>query len=1128
MKPLGSGPGLGGSSPGKGTGNHGYGWTTKETDLDDMLLLAPEPVSPGTTENHRIKHWSKNVPGNKEEISEASLSEGFTFPPREPPRPGQFSNIPRQGPFAKPLNTESPESCQNLTSPSSKGKSAAPLAIASPLDLPELCLPGKLTNTDSVHGHSGNAEVSQQLKFKSKFFIPPGGFEPNDLSGPRSRSPKNAEDINQMTKLLSPPKLTSSPSQSRYNDLPTITSDKAAPRMRDGAYHVPRQASHTKTISPNQQRQSPPSTCGDLELPAYRSSLKSRHQHHKEFASRSMVYGSAKGNEQLSRHRSRSLASSNISKKRSRVHKRHSKPGPERKKLAMQQVAQYWNECLQITDEETSEACREIQRLQDDIQCQESELEKSRALLNEKDTKLCEVEKLYKALLEEDTRVLGENTNLNLELISLRQQLSEEKKRREIVNDKHRAYRSKLNEAIKEQQNLFSRSRAFYQETMDQLRKQGAGKTSISDVVDKALENSHKKREEMKKCLEEYRMQADKEIQQKDRVISELKEKLNQQETLLAQEKLLADNLRTQAREQGIAQQCVQTLEAKVNSLMAHHVAQNEQRESDVQLSAQTMDMLNSKLDSLITGGNLVASNMLSRDDLELQLSVVEKNIIERVSPLILSLENGQSDTANAMTELEASIRRDLDHIKDEAIQVIGSWEENKEENGIQFQEMLNHIRKLNDSVKKAEKTCGQIEQKFDALAGSEQSSQRATNDLLQDFTQRFLAREVKLDDLECRLQQAYEGFTKEIEAMLSGARNNGEETTNLVRSAATELRSTLEQGFGQERERSTQLLQGNENIVKVLTAHLDEHKQLTTQTDHKTQELQATLESEREAAAQLTRKIQALEQKAQESEVLRNQWLRDIQTIDTTRSQLEAIRERIPQVESYDKKLERIVEINKSIQSSANYLAEEREWIQQELTSRFSGPVISEVAASWEIDKNKNPQTLPTESGGPIENRPPAKEEAVCRKVTVHSPDPCEGSPSPPPTVMQEQKRRREITQLRSILKSNVPSGATEVESGIIEGSSTRPQANNSKPGHSLNGSLNKAGSASSKEMVAEIRSRLLRHDWSFPTVADFERDIQLAGKKRQTSQVNPMPSEPDDSNYRDVKKPRTECCIE
>lgn len=492
--------------------------------------------------------------------------------------------------------------------------------------------------------------------------------------------------------------------------------------------------------------------------------------------------------------------------------------------------------------------------------------------------------------------------------------------------------------------------------------------------------------------------------------------------------------------------------------------------------------------------------------------------------PAILSLENGQSDVANAISQLEASIGRDLDHFKGEAIQMMDVWEENKEGNNLQVQELLNRIQNLDSSLEKAKNSCEEMGHKFDVLAGSGQSNQRETNNRLQDLMQRFLAREVKLDDLECQLQQAHEGFTKKTEAMISGAMNDGKEATNLARSATTELRATIEQGLGQERERTTQLLQGNENIMKVLTAHIDEQKQLTTKTDHKSYELQATLESEREAAAQLTRNIQALEQKARETEELRNQWLKDVQMIDTVRSQLKAVEERIPQVENYDKKLDRIVEINRSIQSSASYLATEKEWVKLELAGTIPKTAASEPVAYCEITKTS--AALSTESNGATENQSSAKEDVIGRKVTVHSPDPGEGSPSPPPTVMQEQKRRREITQLRSILKSHGLPGA--VESGNMEGHSTRLQANHSNPSQSSNGSFHKSTSASAKEMVAEIRSRLLRHDWSFPTVADFERDIQLASKKRQTPQDEPASLESDGANHPDLKKLRTECYIE
>jgi hypothetical protein len=53
--------------------------------------------------------------------------------------------------------------------------------------------------------------------------------------------------------------------------------------------------------------------------------------------------------------------------------------------------------------------------------------------------------------------------------------------------------------------------------------------------------------------------------------------------------------LRAQAEEQNIAHECVRTLEAKVDALVAHHASQSEQRELGAQQSAQMIEMLSSK-----------------------------------------------------------------------------------------------------------------------------------------------------------------------------------------------------------------------------------------------------------------------------------------------------------------------------------------------------------------------------------------------------------------------------------------------------------------------------------------------------------------------------------------------------
>ncbi|KKO96705.1 hypothetical protein THAR02_11188 [Trichoderma harzianum] len=743
-----------------------------------------------------------------------------------------------------------------------------------------------------------------------------------------------------------------------------------------------------------------------------------------------------------------------------------------------------------------------------------------------KDTELSDLQTRYSALFENNKEVTKEKEGLVSELTSLKEQLSEEKKQGKLANDKCDAYRRKLNETIKEQGVLFRRAETYYKDTMDQLQKENEQKTASSAAVDEALKTSLKIRGEMKKCMEEYRMQMEQDVKRKDQVISELKEKLHLQEALWAQEKAFADKLSVQTKEQDAVHQCIWALEAKVDSLMAHHTIQSEQRELDATSSTQMMSALKSKLDALLSGGNQLASKMLSQENLELKLAAAEKNIVESLLPAIFSLESEQSNVSKAISQLGGSIGQDLDRFKGEASRIVDALEQDEKGTTTRLQELSSHIHNFDCSLKKAVGSCENIGQKVDVLAGNGQSHQRETINKLQDVLQRISAHENKSNETDQQLQQAYEELTKKVEAMISEAMKNGEGPIEPLNSAITDLRVTLEQGLGQEREKMAQLLQVNENVLNVLTAHIGEQKRITTQADDKTSELQATLENEREMAVQLRNKIQVFEQKAQETDTLRDEWLKDVQTIDKLRSQLKAIAMRIPQVENCDKKLDRIMEISRSIQSSASYLATEEEWVQLEITDRMPNPAAPDVVTSCEVSTTLLP--LLAESDGAAEIQSSTKEDVMSRKVTVHSPDPGERSPSPPLTVMQEQRRRREVTQLRSILKGHaIPA---TVEPGSVDGHPTRPQTDQSKVSQTANMPINKSQPASTKEMVAEIRSRLIQHNhtWTFPTVADFERDIQLSSKKRQAPQGNPASLESFDVNPRETKKPRTEHYIE
>ncbi|PTB56033.1 hypothetical protein M431DRAFT_82529 [Trichoderma harzianum CBS 226.95] len=1075
--------------PGAGSGGSAaveklpdFGWAINETGIGNAFPMIPELSSPKKGDGRRTL-------GSKKEISEAVLSEGFTFPPRDLPRPGQFTNIQRHNLFTKPPSPPHPEPSLNLPGSPPKDKTMDTTARASPLDLPEICLSGNPRDADAAHKHGGEAEISQRdenvrwfgLSNSPIFFMSPGSTKSKVM--PDSRS----HETDKTPRLMSPPKLASSPTQSHNNNnLFKAISHKMVTREQDGPSSAPRMKVFNDTKSQNVQRQRTPSICGDLELPTYRSPLESRPKDPKKYKESQVVFLSRDAHERPSHRRSGSTTSSNISKKRSRDHKSEHKSKVSRDQRAIQCIGDFWNQCIELADEETEVTRSELRRLKKILQGEQEKLGDIDKLLKAKDAELSALEARYSTLFENNNEVTKEKERLGSELTCLKEQLSEEKKQGKLANDKCDAYRRKLNETIREQGVLFRRAETYYKDTMDQLRKENEHKTASSEAVDEALKNSLKIREEMKKCTDEYRTQMEQDVKRKDQVISELKEKLHLQEALWAQEKTFADKLSVQTKEQDAVHQ----------------------------------------LDSLLAGGNQLASKMLSQENLELKLAIAEKNIVKSLLPVIFSLESEQSNVSKAVSQLGGSIRQDLDRFKGEASRIVNALEQDEKGTSARFQELSSHIQNFDCSLKKAVGSCENIGQRFDVLAGNEQSNQRETISMLQEVLQRISAHENKSNETDQQLQQAYEELTKKVEAMMSEAMKNGEETIEPLSSAITDLRATLEQGLGLEREKTAQLLQVNENVLNVLTTHISEQKHIATQDGDRISELQATLENERETAAQLRNTIQAFEQKAQETEILRDEWLKDVQTIDKMRSQLKAIAMRIPQVENCDKKLDRIMEISRSIQSSASYLATEEEWVQLENADRMPNPAASDVVTSCEVSTTLLP--LLAESDGAAEIQPSTKEDVMGRKVTVYSPDPGERSPSPPLTVIQEQKRRREVTQLRSILKSHaIPA---TVEPASVEGHSTRSQTDQSKVSQTANVSINKSQSASTKEMVAEIRSRLIQHNhtWTFPTVADFERDIQLSSKKRQAPQGNPVSLESFDSNPREMKKPRTEHYIQ
>ncbi|KAL6409679.1 hypothetical protein AUP68_06067 [Ilyonectria robusta] len=566
---------------------------TDERDFDELASMIPDsqPNNATMLSNPPPKKFSALA----DKISPAALLEGFSWAVKQPPRPGQFCRPPHHEP--PQLAGSSTHFCQppivgRELAPSLPGQITLPgirrdVAI---LDLPEIGLPGKKPPIERLSAESGVSQslstneepLSQEVSTEtvsSQLTKPPRDPPIPDHDGTQGQSGgisprgKHHEGPSRQQSSMQNPSFSSQPpTPSRSTNLPEFKRTIPSSTNHDGQkldelkLPLPRE----KRVHRTTHRDPPSSICGDLERPTPQTP---RSQHRRQREVRSQMpsrpiltprpHGKAPENHDRSQSRT-----SNISKKRSTGQKRRARAAPERRKEAMHHVAQYWNECMRISEDEKQEAAWEIERLQTEISQREKELDKSFGLLSKKEIEIKGARKRCQELEHQENQATGENHRLNGEIKSLQEQLEASQKHAEGLKDKYRTCRSKLNEAISEQQALFQRSRELYRATRKELEEEKSSRVADSLAVDNAIEIGRKKREEMRICLDELRTQAEREGHRKDRIVSELEAKLQQQEAELIHERDSAIELRQQIEDQKKIQDSVTRVESQVQALL--------------------------------------------------------------------------------------------------------------------------------------------------------------------------------------------------------------------------------------------------------------------------------------------------------------------------------------------------------------------------------------------------------------------------------------------------------------------------------------------------------------------------------------------------------------------------------
>ncbi|KAF4978671.1 hypothetical protein FZEAL_4989 [Fusarium zealandicum] len=1069
-----------------------FGHAEDEPEFTKLSSVIPDSQA---TAKANLTH-SRNFSAPREEVSESALAEGFCFAEKQPRRPGQSSRRPNhQEP--QTIHTSSYFTQKNVA-PQHMPPSPKPAPVThvrrplAPLNLPELGLGRSSSenppaspcgfNSPLVLGSScqkSSPRIVRVQESSEPVAVLPTPQLDNTRRWKASTSPAVGRisdvGINSQPDFPQTIDMVSETRTPRYtvNDTEPVTSrtqgnGKPFEDLKLPLPHIPRASRRHHHVSPS-------STCGDLERPAPqtpRTSSARVHASHSRASSRPIRY-SARHKDTVRDPERPQSRTSNISRKRSTIRKPRLATGPDRKKAAMYNVARHWNECIMLTEAERDEANSQIERLEDDIRHAEADLDKSLLLLSEKESMVRASEARCKELEEEGSSALENNQKLSSEVESLRHDLHKSQKSTTNLQEKYRGCRSKLNEAIEEQQDLFLRARGFYQEAKEELQKERDNRTTDASTVDEAL-----------KWLENHR-------------ISELEEKLHVQQEELVRERRLTLDFRHRIEEQGSLQKMVAGLQSKVDSLVNDGMVREVQDKKQTEMAEE----FSSKLDSMMEHLKSSAEDQSSAAELKPILDTLESSIISRLLPEILKAISLQNKTEESNTSFQAATTTQLAEIHGYVLQQQDMHAQDREWLESAQEDLIDLVDGIATRTSSISKTCEETKHHLTEFTQSQVTWQKAFDSQLDtQIIQQLIARGTKIDELDQKLHKVSAEFGRKLDAMKAAFVEGKGKAEEHLQSTVDAVRSTLKCQLDKERAASERDSSESEAIRLTVEAQLkDIRLQLEgmSTSDPEAQLLRETLTDERKQATDLREKLASLECEAEASDELCKRQRQDLEAIATLRTQLENMSQRVPRVETLNTAFNRMVDLNQIMQSTATYLRQEDNWVHDQLKTRRQLEGSEAVQTSiTEMNSScleeKGPREPTFTSGAQPHSRIVQDHSTslihLRRKVVVNSPAMEANSPSPPPSIAQEQLRRREAINPRSILRLSA-SSSQEVES-------TKVRANQSQYNRPVMARNSSTANDANPEMIEQIRSGLIqpkpvRRDWKFPTVEDFEKSI-------------------------------------
>ena len=363
-----------------------------------------------------------------------------------------------------------------------------------------------------------------------------------------------------------------------------------------------------------------------------------------------------------------------------------------------------------------------------------------------------------------------------------------------------------------------------------------------------------------------------------------------------------------------------------------------------------------------------------------------------------------------------------------------------------------------------------------------------------------------KFEDFERLFQNSIGTYTSKIDELAKSIDLDKGSCVKAIQEIASQLRQVLQEERSQASDGHSSLIFELQGSIQNLQEQLKDYVGQLNAVHHGNVEsiVPSVTDEEkkgRDTIYKLEEQNKLLQSHALDSTKLGKRWCSDIGVVGDLRSKLQSIQASFPRLDGLHDQVAAIIHLNGIVHATSTYLNEEAEWLESQY-DEVTGQSATATSDSRVSPPRRNSRvmrdsdSIHTSQTISIAVHDGSQTEAsqsflssTMRRVTLKSPV-GNYSPSPPPSIEQEQLRRRETGRTKPILKDYSTSSqetVTEEHRGV------ETELGRVQQRHRLI-NTSRSTSEQSKDIIKEISSGFLPEDqesdfFKLPLVGDFEQ---------------------------------------